>query len=67
MQKGDARYILPQGCTTAVNLTANFQAWKHFINLRTDKAAQWEVRWLAEAILEQLHGIAPNVFPLKVR
>lgn len=62
--KGDARYILPQGCTTAINMTGNFQMWLHFIGLRADKAAQWEIRWLAEACLEILNGIAPNVFPL---
>lgn len=62
--KGDARYILPQGCDTAINLTGNFQMWRHFIGLRADKAAQWEIRWLAEACLEILNGIAPNVFPL---
>jgi len=44
MVKGDARYILPQGCSTAINFTGNFQMWQHFIKLRSDKAAQWEVR-----------------------
>lgn len=62
--KGDARYIVPQGCTTAMNLTGNFQMWQHFIGLRCDKAAQWEIRWMAEACLEILNGLAPHIFPL---
>jgi len=62
LKKEDARYILPQGCTTKVNLCLNFQAWQHFLYWRDDKAAQWEIREIAQAIRAQLHTIAPNLF-----
>lgn len=62
MKKEDARYILPQSCTTELNLCLNFQAWQDFLRNRTDKAAQWEVRGVALEIEKLLHGIAPNLF-----
>ena len=62
MKKEDARYILPQGCTTALNLCLNFQGWRDFLSNRTDKAAQWEIRDVANEIQRQLAGIAPEMF-----
>jgi thymidylate synthase (FAD) len=62
MKKEDARYILPQSCTTKVNLCMNFQAWQDFLKNRTGKTAQWEVRELALEIEKLLHGIAPEIF-----
>lgn len=60
--KGEARYVLPQASTTELNITGNFQAWRDFIALRTDKAAQWEIRAVAYEIKRLLCEIAPNVF-----
>lgn len=62
LKKEDARYILPQGCTTAVNMCMNFQGWRDFLANRTDKAAQWEIREVANEIQRQLAGIAPKMF-----
>lgn len=62
LKKEDARYILPQACTTQLNLCLNFQSWRDVLNNRTKKSAQWEVRELAEEIQRQLHEIAPEVF-----
>lgn len=62
MRKEDARYILPQGCTTALNLCLNFQGWRDFLANRTDKAAQWEIREVATEIQRQLGTIAPRLF-----
>lgn len=62
MKKEDARYILPQGCTTSMNLCLNFQAWRDMLGNRTTKHAQWEVRDVALEIERQLVGIAPNIF-----
>lgn len=60
--KGDARFILPQAVTTEIYVTGNLQAWTDFLKNRLDKAAQWEIRAVAERIHEELVGIAPNVF-----
>ena len=62
MKKEDARYILPQGCSTEMNLCLNFQGWRDFLRNRNDKHAQWEVRSVAEEIQNHLHNIAPNIF-----
>lgn len=62
MKKEDARYILPQACTTQLNLCLNFQAWRDMLNNRTKPAAQWEVRNVALEIQRQLQEIAPEIF-----
>ena len=62
MKKEDARYILPQGCTTGLRITGNFQMWVDLLANRTDKAAQWEVRAVAQEIKRQLAERAPRVF-----
>ena len=62
MKKEDARYILPQGCTTSLRVTGNFQMWLDLLGNRTTKHAQWEVREVALEIQRQLAGVAPGVF-----
>lgn len=66
MKKEDARYILPQGCSTEMNLCLNFQGWIDMLKNRNSKHAQWEVREVAIEIQRQLAGIAPNVFGVPV-
>lgn len=60
--KEDARYALPNGCETKIMMTANFREWRHFIELRADSHAQWEIREVAVMVLKQLHEVAPSVF-----
>ncbi len=62
LKKEDARFILPQSCTTSIVVTGNFQAWLNFIKLRADKHAQKEIREVAVEINNQLNKIAPNIF-----
>ncbi len=62
LKKEDARYIMPQGCTTEMNLCLNFQGWRDFLRNRNDKHAQWEVRAVASEIDRQLGEIAPGLF-----
>lgn len=62
MKKEDARYILPQGCATGVNLCLNFQGWQDMLRNRDDKHAQWEIRNVASEIRNLLIGIAPGIF-----
>lgn len=64
MKKEDARYILPQGCTTSLRICGNFQMWHDLLANRTAKKAQWEVREVAQEILRQLNQHAPHVFQL---
>ena len=60
--KGDARYYLTESTVTKLALTGNFQAWLHFIKLRTDRTAHWEIRAVAQEIQRQLAFLAPSVF-----
>lgn len=62
LKKEDARFILPQSCTTSVVVTGNFQALLDFIKLRADKHAQKEIREVAVAMNNILNSIAPTVF-----
>ena len=62
MKKEDARMVLPNAATTELIVTGNLNAWKDFIALRTDKAAQWEIRQVALEIERTLKIECPNVF-----
>jgi len=62
VKKEDARFVLPNGGTTELVVTGNFQAWLDFIKLRADKHAQWEIREVAKEINNILSGEAPGLF-----
>lgn len=62
IRKEDARFVLPIGTQTAIVITKNFEWWRHFIKLRATKHAQWEIRGIANAVLEILHNQAPVIF-----
>jgi len=58
----DARYILPNSTTSEIVITANFRELRHFIWVRTNERAHWEIRQLAIAILKIMKERAPIVF-----
>ena len=62
IRKEDARYVLPQCIKSKILVKMNFRAWRHFLELRCDKTAQWEIREVAKRILEILNLCAPSVF-----
>ncbi len=63
IRKEDARFLLPNAAETRIVTTMNFAAWSHFLWLRAiDKAAQWEIRAMGQAVLKMLNAIAPDVF-----
>lgn len=62
LKKEDARFILPNAATTALNVVGNLQAWKDFITLRNQPKAQWEIREVAQKIQHLLQQQCPNVF-----
>lgn len=53
----DARYALPEAMKTKLIVTMNARSLYNFLDLRTDKAAQWEIRQLAEEVERQVSGI----------
>jgi thymidylate synthase (FAD) len=58
----DARFVLPNACTTEIGMTTNFREWRGIFELRCDRHAQWEIREMCCKILEILHHECPNVF-----
>ena len=58
----DARYILPNACTTNIIVTMNARSLRNFFALRCCERAQWEIRELANKMLEECIKVAPNIF-----
>jgi len=56
-----ARGILPQNMMTTFYATVNLRNLLHFLSLRMDKHAQWEIRQYANAMHEMLKPLYPNV------
>ena len=62
VKKEDARFVLPEATCTELIVTGNLQAWLDFINLRSGKEVQWEIRNVARAINNILAKECPNIF-----
>lgn len=58
----DARYVLPNGCTTNITITMNARELFHFFTLRCCNRAQWEIRDLADEMLRQCKAVSPIIF-----
>lgn len=50
----DARYVLPEATKTNITMTMNCRELFHFLDLRLDEHAQWEIRDLAQCIVYAL-------------
>lgn len=51
MKPEDARYVLPEATKTDIIVTMNLREFMSFYALRSDRAAQWEIRELAEDMM----------------
>lgn len=58
----DARFILPNACETKLIMTMNARSLFNFFNLRSCERAQWEIRALANEMLELVRQVAPTIF-----
>ena len=58
----DARFVLPNACTTEIVVSGNFREWRNVLKLRLGPRAQWEIRKAANIILDKLYEIAPSCF-----
>lgn len=58
----EARSVLPNSLKTELVMTANLREWRHFFNLRCDKAAHPQMREVANMLLEQMRQAVPVVF-----
>ena len=62
LKREDARFVLPNACTSTLVVTANLREWRHIITLRTSPKAQWEIRDVCQKILAILKHHAPACF-----
>lgn len=58
----DARYALPNACTTNITVTMNARELWHFFSLRTCRRSQWEIRQVADEMLRQVKRVSPSIF-----
>lgn len=59
--KQDSRFVLPNACHTKIVVTMNARSLRHFLRLRMEKHAQWEIRELACKVYDLASAVA---FPL---
>jgi thymidylate synthase (FAD) len=62
LKKEDARFVLPNACTSEIVVSANFREWRHILKTRLSPKAQWEIRNVCTVILDILKENAPNCF-----
>ena len=58
----DARFVLPNACETKIIVTMNIRTLLHFFEERCCERAQWEIRHMADTMLDICKGVAPNLF-----
>ena len=58
----EARAVLPNSLKTEIVMTANIREWRHFLKLRTSKAAHPQIREIAIILLNMLIEIVPELF-----
>lgn len=58
----DARFVLPNACETKIIVTMNARTLLNFFKHRCCNRAQWEIKAMADKMLELCCEVAPNVF-----
>jgi len=58
----DARYMLPNAATTNITVTMNARELLHVFRLRLCLRAQWEIREVAQLMLDEAVKVAPAIF-----
>ncbi len=58
----DARYVLPNAVESKIVITMNVRELLHFFGLRCCNRAQWEIRDMAQRMLELARPTAPYIF-----
>ena len=62
IEREDARYVLPNAAETKIVITMNVRSLLNFFSLRCCLRAQWEIRALAQAMLDEVKLVAPVLF-----
>ena len=56
------RFVLPSGLETKIMVSGNLRAWREVLEKRLSPTADLEFQEVAQKILVELRGIAPNTF-----
>jgi thymidylate synthase (FAD) len=62
IRKQDCRFVLPISAETKLAMSANVRSLRHFLEVRCDGGAQWEIRTLAERMLQVAYRKMPAAF-----
>lgn len=57
--RGKARNLLPHALETRGTWTGNLRAWRHFLEMRSSRHAEAEIRRLAAAVYAAVESVAP--------
>lgn len=58
----DARFVAPNSVETRVIMKIDGRNLIHFLKLRLDKAAMWEIREVANLMWLEVQKVCPNIF-----
>ena len=58
----DARFILPNACSTNIVMTMNLRELAHACNQRLCARSQWEIRYLFKNIVDVVNSATDNAF-----
>lgn len=58
----DARFVLPNAAETKIIVTMNARELLHFFRQRCCNRAQWEIRRMAEKMLQRAKKVSPVIF-----
>lgn len=58
----EARAVLPNSLKTELIMSANLREWRHFLKLRTSRAAHPQIREVATMLLTKLQSTIPVIF-----
>lgn len=58
----EARSVLPNSLKTEIVMTMNLRSWRHFFELRCNKAAHPQMREIALPMLKKFKEIVPVIF-----
>lgn len=57
----DARYILPNACSSVIEVKMNFRNLMHFFNERLCCRSQWEIRQMANLMKQEVIRVCPEL------
>lgn len=60
--RGAARAVLPTNTRTSIVVTGNMRAWFEFLQKRLSRAADAEIREVAQLVFKELEQLAPAIF-----